>query len=91
MGWIRTDAEREQMRKDQARLVREALDAEDTPPDAPMHRDGPATAGGDERRLRGIPAIGRGVTGAIPGTDPERAAMRRNRTNEDTDKGNSRR
>ncbi len=26
---------------------------------------------GDERRLRGIPAIGRGVTGAIPGTRPE--------------------
>jgi hypothetical protein len=28
------------------------------------------TAGGDERRLRGIPAIGRGVAGAIPGTRP---------------------
>jgi hypothetical protein len=29
-----------------------------------------ATAGGDERKLRGIPAIGRGVQGAIPGTRP---------------------
>ena len=29
-----------------------------------------ATAGGDERKLRGIPAIGRGVTGAISGTVP---------------------
>jgi hypothetical protein len=29
-----------------------------------------ATAGGDERKLRGIPAIGRGVAGAIPGTRP---------------------
>lgn len=29
-----------------------------------------ATAGGDQRRLRGIPAIGRGVQGAIPGTRP---------------------
>lgn len=29
-----------------------------------------ATAGGDNRKLRGIPAIGRGVTGAIPGTTP---------------------
>lgn len=29
-----------------------------------------ATAGGDERRLRGIPAIGRGVAGHIPGTRP---------------------
>ena len=28
------------------------------------------TAGGDERRLRGVPAIGRGVSGAIPGTVP---------------------
>jgi hypothetical protein len=30
-----------------------------------------ATAGGDTRALRGIPAIGRGVTGAIAGTRPE--------------------
>ena len=29
-----------------------------------------ATPAGDERRLRGIPAIGRGVGGAIPGTRP---------------------
>lgn len=29
-----------------------------------------ATAGGDERKLRGIPAIGRGVAGAIAGTRP---------------------
>lgn len=29
-----------------------------------------ATAGGDQRKLRGIPAIGRGVTGAIAGTVP---------------------
>lgn len=29
-----------------------------------------ATAGGDERKLRGIPAIGRGVAGHIPGTSP---------------------
>lgn len=30
-----------------------------------------ATPAGDERRLRGIPAIGRGVGGAIPGTRPD--------------------
>jgi hypothetical protein len=30
-----------------------------------------ATAGGDQRKLRGIPAIARGVTGAIPGTSPQ--------------------
>jgi hypothetical protein len=29
-----------------------------------------ATAAGDPRRLRGIPAIGRGCSGAIPGTRP---------------------
>ncbi len=29
-----------------------------------------ATPAGDERRLRGIPAIGRGVQGAIAGTRP---------------------
>lgn len=29
------------------------------------------TPGGDARKLRGIPAIGRNVRGAIPGTNPE--------------------
>jgi hypothetical protein len=29
-----------------------------------------ATLAGDTRRLRGIPAIGYGVDGAIPGTNP---------------------
>jgi hypothetical protein len=28
------------------------------------------TPAGDERKLRGIPAIGRSVAGAIPGTSP---------------------
>jgi hypothetical protein len=28
------------------------------------------TAGGDARRLRGIPAVARAVQGAIPGTTP---------------------
>ena len=35
-----------------------------------------ATLPGDARRLRGIPAIGRGVSGAIFGTRPEREAER---------------
>lgn len=34
---------------------------------------GRGTAGGDSRKLRGIPAIGRNVTGAIPGTVPHKA------------------
>lgn len=33
-----------------------------------------ASDGGDERTLRGIPAIGRNVGGAIPGTRPDRIA-----------------
>lgn len=45
--------------------VRIALEANPEPPQARG-----ATAGGDERKLRGIPAIGRGVQGAIPGTTP---------------------
>jgi hypothetical protein len=31
---------------------------------------GGATAAGDARRLRGLPAVGRGIGGAIPGTRP---------------------
>lgn len=40
--------------------------------DQPIRTARGATAGGDERKLRGIPAIGRGVAGAIPGTSPHR-------------------
>lgn len=36
---------------------------------------GGATAAGDERKLRGIPAIGRGVAGAIPDTNPLAAVL----------------
>lgn len=36
-----------------------------------------ATLPGDTRKLRGIPAIGRGVSGASPGTQPEQATLRR--------------
>lgn len=35
-----------------------------------------ATAAGDPSRLRGLPAIGRGVGGAINGTDPERELLK---------------
>jgi hypothetical protein len=34
-----------------------------------------ATSGGDERALRGLPAIGRGVFGAMSGTSPYHAAV----------------
>ena len=36
----------------------------------------PRSGEGDHRRLRGIPVVG-GVAGVIPGTQPERAAIRR--------------
>jgi hypothetical protein len=36
-----------------------------------------ATAAGDWRRLRGIPAVGRGCGGAIPGTRPGENLFRR--------------
>lgn len=36
-----------------------------------------ASTGADPGRLRGIPAIGPSVSGAIRGTDPERAVMGR--------------
>jgi hypothetical protein len=34
-----------------------------------------ATSGGDSRRLRGIPAVGRGCSSTITGTDPLRALL----------------
>jgi hypothetical protein len=36
-----------------------------------------ATLAGDTRRLRGIPAIGRGVAGVSPGTNPTDVIRRR--------------
>ena len=36
----------------------------------------PRSGEGDHRRLRGIPVVG-GVAGVIPGTQPERATIRR--------------
>ena len=40
----------------------------------PLERVAGARSGGDERALRGLPAIGRGVSGTMPGTDPVQAA-----------------
>jgi hypothetical protein len=36
-----------------------------------------AADAGDERTLRGLPAIGRGVSGAVRGTDPAGETIRR--------------
>lgn len=51
--------------QDEQKLARILLETGDHAPTI-----GHATAGGDERKLRGIPAIARGVAGAIPGTSP---------------------
>jgi hypothetical protein len=37
------------------------------------------TAAGDTSRLRGLPAIGRGVAGAMNGTDPLRSLLKKER------------
>lgn len=47
-------------------------------PDPKLYR---GTAAGDERRLRGLPAIARGTRGAIAGTDPLRALLAKERRN----------
>jgi len=36
-----------------------------------------STAAGDERKLRGIPTVARGVAGAQPGTQPEQETIAR--------------
>ena len=57
---------RREINEKNARLIAElALEAA---PEVPIRAS--ATPAGDERRLRGIPAVGRGVAGAIPGTRP---------------------
>jgi hypothetical protein len=48
-----------------ARVILESTPTETTTPTVQR-----ATLPGDTRRLRGIPAIGYGVDGAIPGTNP---------------------
>ena len=56
---------------DAAKLAKILLEVGEPIPEKVGH----ATAGGDERRLRGIPAIGRGVAGCIPGTAPHNASQ----------------
>lgn len=59
-----------ELRQAQATQLTEILrDIDPNDPDIQEKRYA-TTLAGDERKLRGIPAIGRGVTGAIPGTSP---------------------
>ena len=57
--------------EDAAKLDRIIREVEEREPS----RSAGVTAGGDERRLRGVPAIGRGVAGAIRGTNPVGALL----------------
>lgn len=58
-----------QLRAHQARVLADILLSVD-PQALEQQHTYIATAAGDERKLRGIPAIGRSVAGAIPGTSP---------------------
>lgn len=57
------------LQQQQARILREAALEADLPATTS------ATLPGDTRKLRGIPAIGRGVSGCIPDTQPEQATI----------------
>lgn len=58
-----------QLAQEQARILAESLQALDLN-DPALEQRYATTLAGDERKLRGIPAIGRGVAGAMPGTSP---------------------
>lgn len=63
-----------QLEAEQARILAElATEAAESDADVPMR----ATPVGDWRRMRGLPMIGRGVSGAMRGTAPEREVVRR--------------
>jgi len=67
---------RQLMAADEAKLERILAEVGPLPP--PEQTAG-ATAPGDSRSLRGIPAHARGTSGAIAGTDPLRALLAKER------------
>lgn len=72
MSRLLAKLQRERLADEHAKLVASAL-MESAASNVPTRgRSGE----GDQRRMRGIPVIGRGVGGTIPGTDPLREAMR---------------
>lgn len=54
------------------RIIEAVSDEHEPPPTIAT-----ATLPADYRRLRGLPAIGRGVSGAVSGSQPEAEALRR--------------
>lgn len=71
--------EHHRMIRAQSAALMAALDAD---PDATPPLKHELTKPGDAEALRGIPAIGRSVSGAIPGTNPEQATIARISRNE---------
>lgn len=59
--------------EDERKVARAVLESVDTSSTSISK----ATAPGDNRRLRGIPCVSRGVAGVSPGTDPLAAVIRR--------------
>lgn len=71
MSRLHAQVQRARLDREHAALVARALRES-----APEQRTFTATTGGDPLLLRGIPAIGRSVSGCIRGTDPEREALK---------------
>ena len=69
--------DRERMEAEQVAALQKIL-AETEGAEPPTMTQG-TTSGGDESRLRGLPAIGRGVSGATVSTDPVRALLAKER------------
>lgn len=67
--------ERQRLERRQAAVLLSVV--EDEPEGKPLPLRHELTKPGDPRALRGIPAIGRAVGGAIAGTQPEREVTRR--------------
>jgi hypothetical protein len=61
---FRSEADEETRQKRIAAIVLESGEP------APIRRPTDATTPGDQRQLRGIPVVGRGVGGTSPGSDP---------------------
>lgn len=71
----RFNADLERM-EDERKIARIILDIGEAPATSKAKRTGNRSAEGDPRRLRGIPAIGRSVSGVAPGTDPVTELLR---------------
>lgn len=71
-----------QLQQEQARILAEsllALDIDDPQIQKNAGLIGYRSAAGDQQRLRLIPAIARGVAGAVPGTNPLQAYLAKER------------